>query len=401
MALTDMGIKALAPKKARFTVSDERGLCLEVFPTGGKLWHYRYRLAGRAERVTLGKYPDLSLKLARNKRDELATQVALGKSPAKEKRSQRLGFSAAITVKGFSEVYFNEHVAGRVKNTTIIRRYLDKDINPYIGTKTVGDVTAEDIRTIVFRKRDAGFEAAAGQLRGLLNRIFEYAVVQEKAKFNPVAALPLRYVAKPKSRTRALTGNEIRVYIQGLYKSNIRRQFKLALHLILLTMVRKSELLLATWDEVDFEQAEWNIPAEHVKTGVPHTVYLSAEAVGLLQELKQLSAESTLVLPSRGNPNRPFAHNALNHALKGINFDMEKFTIHDMRRTASTLLHEAGFESDVVEKALNHTRGGVRGVYNRAEYGAQRKDMLQFWATYVNGLASEKKVILGNFRKAA
>jgi len=231
--------------------------------------------------------------------------------------------------------------------------------------------------------------------------VFDYAVVRQRAKFNPVTALPNRFVAKPKPRTRSFSPDEIRIYLQVLYGSGIRKQFKLALHLILLTMVRKSELLLARWSEIDFENAEWRIPAEHSKTKNPHIVYLSSQALDLFRQLRELATGSELVLPGRGSLERPFAHNAMNHALKGVNFGIDQFTIHDMRRTASTLLHEAGYPSDVVEKVLNHTINGVRGVYNRAEYGAQRKEMLQFWADYVADLATEQTVISGNFKKAA
>ena len=207
---------------------------------------------------------------------------------------------------------------------------------------------------------------------------------------NPVLSLPARYVFKPRPRTRALSPNEIRIYLHTLYQSNIRRQFKLALHLILLTLVRKSELLLSEWEHINFEGGEWEILKEHTKNGKPHIVYLSTQAAQLFRELKPLASGSKLVLPGRSSLAKPFSDDALNKALNGVNFEIEQFTIHDMRRTASTLLHERDFSSDVIEKALNHTMGGVRGVYNKAEYAEQRKKMLQFWGDYIEGLASEK-----------
>jgi integrase len=161
-----------------------------------------------------------------------------------------------------------------------------------------------------------------------------------------------------------------------------------ALHLLLLTMVRKSELLLARWEHVDFERAEWHIPAENSKTGKPHIVYLSTQSVRLFRTLQMLACGSALAMPGRSSLNRPFAPNSINTALKVAlrGQAIPAFTIHDLRRTASTLLHENGWASDVVEKALNHTIGGVRGVYNRAAYETQRREMLQFWANYVDGL---------------
>ncbi len=403
MPLTDTAIKALKPKATRYTETDEKGLVLEVFPTGGMLWHYRYRLNGKQERVTLGRYPALSLKLARGMRDERATLVALGQSPAKLKQRAKVAAAEATTVSDFGERFFREIVARDRKDVSIPRRYFDKSIVPAIGAKPVCLVTTEDVRAIIWRKKDEGFDAAAGEIRGVLKRLFDYAQTAGLVTTNPVLALPMRHVHKAKSRERALSAEEIRTFLTAAFESNIRRQFKIGLHLILLTMVRKSELLLARWDHVDLEGGEWSIPAEHSKTGKPHIVYLSTQSVALFKELKVLAGESALVLPGRGSLTKPFAHNAINSALKVAlsGQSIPAFTVHDLRRTASTMLHENGWASDVVEKALNHAIGGVRGVYNRAEYEPQRRKMLQFWADYIEQLMNAGKVILGRFKQVA
>ena len=403
MPLTDTAIKALKPRPSRYTVSDEKGLVLEVFPTGGMLWHYRYRLNGKQERVTLGRYPALSLKLARGQRDERATQVALGQSPAQQKQLAKVAAADATTVAEFGERFFREIVAKDRQDVSIPRRYFDKSIIPAIGTKPVRDVTTEDVRAIIWRKKDEGFDAAAGEIRGVLKRLFDYALTAGLATTNPVLALPMRHVHKAKSRERALSPDEIRVFLTAAFESNIRRQFKIGLHLILLTMVRKSELLLARWEHVDLDAAEWHIPAEHSKTGKPHIVFLSRQSVALFKELQTLAGGSELVMPGRGSLTKPFAHNAINTALKVAlrGQDIPAFTVHDLRRTASTLLHENGWASDVVEKALNHTIGGVRGVYNRAEYAPQRREMLQFWADFIEQMMTTGKVIMGRFKQVA
>jgi integrase len=403
MSLTDTAVKALKPRAKRYTVTDARGLVLEVFPTGGMLWHYRYRLNGKQERVTLGRYPALSLKLARSERDKRETAVALGQSPAQQKQLAKVAAADATTVADFGERFFREIVAKDRQDVSIPRRYFDKSIVPAIGTKPVRDVTTEDVRAIIWKKKDEGFDAAAGEVRGVLKRMFDYALTAGLATTNPVLALPMRHVHKAKSRERALSSEEIRVFLRAAFESNIRRQFKIGLHLILLTMVRKSELLLARWEHVDFDQAEWHIPAEHSKTGKPHIVFLSRQSLGLFKELQGLAGGSALVMPGRGSLTKPFAHNAINNALKVAlrGQEIPAFTIHDLRRTASTLLHENGWPSDVVEKALNHTIGGVRGVYNRAEYEPQRREMLQFWADYIEQLLTSRQVRLGRFRRAA
>jgi integrase len=403
MPLTDTAIRALKPRSVRYSRSDERGLVLEVFPTGGMLWHYRYRLNGKQERVTLGRYPALSLKLARAERDKRETLVAQGQSPAVQKRLAKQGAAPDTTVAEFGERFFREVVAKDRRDLTIPRRYFDKSIVPAIGTKAVRAVTTEDVRAIIWKKKDEGFDAAAGDIRGVLKRLFDYALTAGLVATNPVLALPMRHVHKAKARERALSTDEIRAFLKAAFESNIRRQFKIGLHLILLTMVRKSELLLARWEHVDFEQAEWHIPAEHSKTGKPHIVFLSRQAVALFRELRALAGSSELVMPGRGSVTKPFAHNAINDALKTAlqGQDIPAFTIHDLRRTASTLLHENGWPSDVVEKALNHTIGGVRGVYNRAEYAPQRREMLQFWADTIEQLMTSGQVVLGRFKQVA
>jgi len=403
MPLTDTAIRALKPKSARYSRSDARGLVLEVFPTGGMLWHYRYRLNGKQERVTLGRYPALSLKLARAERDKRETMVAQGQSPATQKRLAKQGAAADTTVAEFGERFFRDVVAKDRRDLTIPRRYFDKSIVPAIGTKAVCDVTTENVRAIIWRKKDEGFDAAAGNIRSVLKRLFDYAQTAGLVTTNPVLALPMRHVHKAKARERALSADEIRAFLKAAFESNIRRQFKIGLHLILLTMVRKSELLLARWEHVDFEQAEWHIPAEHSKTGKPHIVFLSRQAIALFKELHALAGGSELVMPGRGSLTKPFAHNAINKALQIAlqGQDIPAFTIHDLRRTASTLLHENNWPSDVVEKALNHTIGGVRGVYNRAEYAPQRREMLQFWADTIEQLMTTGQVVLGRFKQVA
>ncbi|MEO5697116.1 MAG: integrase arm-type DNA-binding domain-containing protein [Burkholderiaceae bacterium] len=403
MSLTDTGLKALKPRDKPYTLADERGLYVEVFPTGGVVWRFRYRLGGKQEKLTLGKYPALTLKNARIKRDEAAQAAAMGASPARQKQLAKVAAADATTVADFGERFFREIVAKERQDVTLPRRYFDKSIVPFIGTKAVRDVTIDDVRAIIWKKKDEGFDAAAGVIRGVLKRMFDFALTAGVAKMNPVLALPMRHVHKAKSRERTLSPDEIRAFLTAAFESNIRRQFKIGLHLLLLTMVRKSELLLARWEHVDFDQAQWDIPVENSKTGKSHIVYLSRQSLALFKELRILAGGSELVMPGRGSLSKPFAHNSINTALKVAlqGQAIPAFTVHDLRRTASTLLHESGWASDVVEKALNHTIGGVRGVYNRAEYAPQRREMLQFWADYIEQLHITGKVILGRFKQVA
>lgn len=401
MALTDAAIKALKPRGGRYMVSDGRGLSLDILPSGKMSWMYRYRLDRRQEKVSLGGYPDLTLRKAREKRDELAAQVAGGGSPALEARERHKGFSTSPTVRMFGERYYKEQVLQRWKNPKTIRRYLDNEIFPTLGEKALKEVNALDVQALVYRKRDNGRVQAAMQLRNVMKQMFAYAIETQLVTVNPAVMVATRYIGKARKRARVLTPKEIRLYLHTIYQSNIRRQFKLALHIILLTLSRKSELLLARWVHVNFEAGEWIIPEENAKSAKPHIVYLSTQVAAMFRELKVLAGDSELVMPGRGSLTRPFAKNALNKALEGLTFEMDPLTIHDLRRTGATLLTEHGFNRDVIEKALSHEAVGIRAVYIVAEFAEQRKKMLQWWGDFVDAIVNESKVIVGNFGATA
>ncbi len=402
MTLTDALVKALkAQGGLRRSRADGSGLLLDVTPAGVKSWVFRYRLNGKREKVVIGRYPDVSLKEARAERDKLAAVVRIGKSPFFEKKLAREGLSSDPTIKEFAERYYTEQVVKNWKEPKDIRRYLDKEILPAFGSKKLKEVAALDVQTLVYRKRDNGQVSAAIHLRGVIKRLFDYAIETRLVTLNPAAIVATRYIGKARKRSRVLTASEIRIYLRTIYQSNIRRQFKLAFHIILLTLSRKSELLLARWDHIKFDEGEWLVPPENSKTGKPHIVYMSTQVAEMFRELKALAGDSELVLPGRSSIIRPFAKNALNKALEGLTFEgMEPLTIHDLRRTGATLLTEKGFNKDVIEKALSHEHDGIRAVYIIAEYAEQRKQMLQWWADHIHGLMNESKVIVGNFRTA-
>lgn len=180
------------------------------------------------------------------------------------------------------------------------------------------------------------------------------------------------------------------------------RSHKLALHLLVLCMVRKSELTNAKWEEIDIETATWAIPGERMKKSLPHVVPLPRQAVAMFEELKGLSSGSDWIFPSRHSLRQPIGHNTLNVVVRALAVEVRDFVIHDFRRTASTHLHEAGFNSDWVEKCLAHETRGIRGVYNRAQYADQRREMLQWWADFVDSQTQggSGKVVIGPFGNA-
>jgi len=309
---------------------------------------------------------------------------------------------AADTVEAFALRWYAEIVEPANSSPRNIKRVLDKDVIPAIGSKQVADVTVTDILAITDKIKNRGADQMALQTRNVLKRLFAYAIAREKTKFNPAAAIEAKFIASARSRDVALSPEEVGKLLRAIYQSSMKRAHKLALHLLILCMVRKSELIEAKWEELDLEKAEWAIPGERMKKDKPHLVSLSRQAVAMFEELKGLASGSEWVFPSRGDLKQPIAKSTLNVAVRALAIDVRDFVIHDFRRTASTHLHEAGFNSDWIEKCLAHETKGIRGVYNRAQYADQRREMLQWWADFVDSQIQDGrgKVIIGPFGKA-
>ena len=203
---TDREIQNLKAQAKRFTVKDKlnNGLFIEVKESGIKSWHYRYTLNGKQERLVIGRYPDLSLKEARQIRDESASMVAKGISPKKEKDDKKLGNSNSILFKDYGERYLNEVIKKDRKNPYNMILCLKNDIYPFIGGLSLKQITIDEVRKVIWRKKDQGYDSAASQVRGLLKRMLDYAVTLGMIQFNPVLSIPTRHVCKAKPRDRFL-----------------------------------------------------------------------------------------------------------------------------------------------------------------------------------------------------
>jgi integrase len=236
-----------------------------------------------------------------------------------------------------------------------------------------------------------------------LSNLDKYAISRQAATINPAQQLVARFIATPQSRTRVLSPDELGTTLRSIYASDMARPSKLALHLLVITMVRKSEMIEAEWSEIDFENGIWRIPAERMKKDKEHWIHLSQQALAMFAELKELSHSQRYVFPMRrGYEDRPISKSTLNAAIRAMDTGVQHFVIHDFRRTASTHLHEMGQSSDAIEKALAHSIKGIKGVYNRAEYADERRKILQLWADFVDAqIETSNKVIIGKFGKSA
>lgn len=364
-------------RRRRYALSDGGGLQLVVLPGGRKSWVIRYSLAGQARSLKLGTWPAVKLAAARKLAARARTSVELGADPAAATNRR------SMTVREFGEKWLEDVVRKVRKDPQPVERMLATRVYPRLGKWPMARVEKDQVRELVFGLRDQGKPAAAAALRHLLKRLFDYAEACGAAPGNPVRSLPLKFVTTRRARQRALNERELKAFLQRL---PALAHLGWALELMLLTLCRKSELRLARWEHVDFARHEWEIPAEHSKTGAPHIVYLSRQAEQLLARLKGAAGRAEMVLPKRDALYQPMDPATLNKAVRRVKWGIAHFTPHDLRRTGSTILNEQGYRADVIEKALNHAKPGVRGVYNRAEYRDERRQMLQAWADYLEGL---------------
>ncbi|MBB5441949.1 MULTISPECIES: integrase arm-type DNA-binding domain-containing protein [unclassified Paraburkholderia] len=375
--LTESEIRALEPRATRYCVADGNGLVIEVMTTGTKVWRFRYTLNGKRQPLaTIGDYRMISLRVARAKAQRYAALVAQGISPVATARRDRGAESKADVLREAAELYLATALAGKsdeYRRTT--RRALDKDVLPAIGNKPIGAVTADDVVAICERIKSRGSPKMALHTRNVVKRLYAYLIGRQLATSNPAEVVPARSIATFDSRTRVLSGAEIGVMLRTIDTSNIRRPLKLALHLLVLTMARKADLVESTWAEFDLDNALWTIPAARLNAREDRVVHLPRQAVALLRELQRGRTSETFVFPSVRGDDRPIAKSTLNQAVKAFGLDVEHFLLHDFRRTASSHLREMEQQS---------AAGGDIAKREATDEAAWQRRMLQSWADFVD-----------------
>ena len=390
--LTDTKLKSLKAKEKLYKVTDREGLYVSVSPSGTISFRYDYRINNRRETLTIGRYgPEgISLAEAREKLAEAKKLVSSGLSPAIKKQRVRKEVSAALDFNAYEKEW--RKTWSIAESTRALRvSILDKEVLPRFGRRTLSEITHNDLRSLCEEIRDRGAPSTAVNVRQLVGNVFEFAIDRGVDVDNPALRIKAKSIATFKPRERALSEMEIGVFFNAMPRTGVSQSMQLALKFVLLTMLRKSEFLLLRWDMVDWEERTLTLPAEIMKMSRPHRVYLSSQAFDILVALNGLYSRADFVHPGRFSPRNPLSDAALNAVIrsgikqleaKGVEF--EKFSVHDLRRTASTHLHEAGYNSDWIEKCLAHEQRGIRAVYNKAEYSEKRKILLQDWADMVD-----------------
>ena len=392
------------PEAKPYKLADGGGMYLLVTPKGGKWWRLDYRLRGKRKTVSLGVYPDVKLKKARDKREAARENIAAGIDPSEIKQEEKAKQENADSFKAVADEWLKKYAVQWVpSHTDKIKLRLKNDVYPWLGDKAIHEITAPGLLRVLRRVEDRGAVETAHRIRQNCGQIFRYAVASGRADRDP--SQDLRGALPPAKETHYATitaPTEIGALLRAIDGYTGQFATRCALRLAYLTFVRPGELRHAEWAEIDLKKKEWRIPPEKMKMKRPHIVPLSKQAVEVLEELKPLTGNGRYLFPSVRSQQRPMSENTINAALRGMGYAKDKMTGHGFRSMASTLLNEQGWNRDAIERQLAHIEGNeVRAAYNYAEYLDERKRMMQHWAEYLDGLKAGASVTaIGKNRKA-
>lgn len=397
MHLTDTAIRKVKIREKPVKMFDERGLFLLVTPSGGKWWRFKYRFDNKEKLLSLGVYPDVGLKEARERRDQARKQVAAGIDPSENRKALKMA-RADRTANSFEAVareWFAKHSPNlAAKHADRILRRLERDIFPWIGEKPIAEVTPPKLLAVLRRIEERGALETAHRVLSTCGQIIRYGVATGRAErdttqdlrgaLSSVKSVHFASVTDPKKVAellRAMDGYEGTLTVAC------------ALRLAPLVFVRPGELRQAEWADIDLEEAEWRYTI--TKTDTQHIVPLSSQAVEILRELYPLTGRGRYVFPSARSTVRPMSDNAILAAMRRMGISKEEMSGHGFRAMARTILDEVlGFRPDFIEHQLAHAVRDPNGrAYNRTAHLPERRKMMQEWADYLEKLKAGAEVI--------
>jgi integrase len=398
MPLTDMKVLKAKSQGKQVTLFDGGGLFLLVTPSGGKLWRFKYRFDGKEKLLALGPYPEISLAEARTKREEARTQIEHGIDPGAVRKAQKEADTAETeTFEVIArEWYLKFSPAWAPSHAETNMARLKRDLFPWIGSRPIKDIKAPELLTCLRRVESRGALEVARRLRALCGQIFRYGTATGRCERDCAADLKGALPQSAEKHHAAITDpKEVAPLLRAIDGYQGGFVVKCALRLAPMFFVRPGELRNAEWAEIDLDEGAWNIPAEKMKMKQPHIVPLCVQAVTILTELKQLTGASKYVFPSLRSFARPMSNNTVNAALRRMGFDKDTMTGHGFRATARTILDEVlQVRPDYIEHQLAHAVRDPNGrAYNRTAHLEGRREMMQQWADYLDGLKQGAQVL--------
>ena len=405
--LHPLAVKQAKPKDKNYKLLDGDSLFCEILKTGKKVWRIYYSFNDKQKTYTIGRFPEISLSDARKKRDELKGQVREGIDISQQKQIKKKSLKEN-SFRAIAEHWLAEKQKDWSKSTyERVTRYLKKDVYPLIGEREIKKIEVPEILIIIKNVESRGAIDAAKRVKGFIQQVFDYAVVNCKAPRNPAKDINIQLVLPKRTKEHfaaitdpILLGELLRAIDN--YHGGI--QAKIALKISPYVMLRPTELRGAEWGEINFDTATWTIPAKRRKLAAhlkksnrkidAHIVPLAPQVIELFKEIQQYTGNSKLVFPSPTGSGKPISDNTVRTALRRLDFSGEIITPHGFRGTASTMLHQQGYRTEVIEAQLSHKdKNEIREAYNHADYMEERRVMLQEWANDLDSLKQGAEVI--------
>jgi len=395
--LTDMKVQKVKPKEKPFSLFDGGGLYLLVTPSGGKLWRFKYRFNNKEKKLAFGSYPEISLLDARRRRDDARRLLANSVDPGDVRKAQKQANipeteTFEVIAREWHTRFISTWTTGHAE--TIMSR-LERDLFPWIGKCPIAAIKAPELLAVLRRVESRGALESAHRIRTICGQVFRYAVATGRAERDPAADLK-GALPQPQEKHRAAITDpaEVGKLLRAIHGYQGSFIVKCALQIAPLVFVRPGELRHAEWAEIDFENAQWNIPAGKMKMKEPHLVPLSKQAIEILTELKKLTGSGRYIFPGRTSQ-RPMSDNAILAALRNMGYPKEEMSGHGFRAMARTILDEVlQVRPDFVEHQLAHAVRDPNGrAYNRTAHLNERIKMMQMWADYLDGLRVGAKVL--------
>ena len=381
--LTDTGIKKAKSKDKRYMLTDGEGLYLEIMPSGKKYWRLRYWIDKKEYKKSLGPYPTVSLKEAREARDEAKRSIYLRGQPLTRQED------TAITFKKVALEWYERRIVAirSPRHAETVDARLKRYLFPVFGDQPIDQISSADILEALQHIEAKGKIETAHRVRGICGQVFRYGVATGQCKNDPTGALRGALTPRVGKHHAALTNrNEIAGLMRSISGMNTLL-VKYALLFLAYTFVRPGELRKAEWVEIDLSSRQWGIPAAKMKMRRPHIVPLSSQAIEVLKKVKNISWNSKYIFPSVRRDTNPMSENTLLAAIRRLGYTKDEMTPHGFRSMASTTLNGNGWPSDVIERQLAHAEENeIRAAYNHAEYLPERKKMMQWWGNWLEEL---------------
>lgn len=393
MALTDAKLRTLKPKEKVYRLGDSAGLYIEVAINGSRYWRMKYRFLGKEKRLAFGVYPEVTLAEAREKRDAARKLLASGSDPAEAKKIAKAAQQA--NAENTFEAIAREWHTSKADRWSL--RYRDeiidtfeKDIFPYIGKRPIAEIKPLELLETLRKMEKRGALEKMRKVRQRCGEVYRYAIITGRAEYNPAPDLASALTPPKKQHFPFLTAEELPYFLKDLAGYTGSVITKTATKIILLTAVRTQELRFARWQDIDLEKGIWEIPAEVMKMKRPHVVPLSKQVIELFNSLKPLSSHYELVFIGRNDHRKPISKESVNQVIELLGYK-GRLTGHGFRHAMSTILHEKGYNSAWIETQLAHIdKNAIRGTYNHAQYIDGRREMMQWYADYMDELEGIK-----------